>query len=278
MKHLYLNLKRFDVPRQYGGVNSLAPIERWADYIVTGTQGELKKFDPTQVEFVQFYPEAHILNALKAREAQSPVKIGCQGVYRMNTAAGGNFGAFTTSRPASSMKAMGCTHAIIGHCEERKDKAGILWEAGVEDARAVNRLLNEENRRAAEAGMKVLYCVGEKEEELSRWKEVLTDQLEIGLEGVDKSQVVIGYEPIWSIGPGKTPADGPYIAKVARLIKEVTGGMDVVYGGGLKKDNALMLAGIPEIDGGLIALTRFEGEIGFYPEEYLEIIHTYLGD
>ena len=76
MKHLYLNLKRFDVPRQYGGVNSLAPIERWADYIVTGTQGELKKFDPTQVEFVQFYPEAHILNALKAREAQSPVKIG----------------------------------------------------------------------------------------------------------------------------------------------------------------------------------------------------------
>ena len=34
---------------------------------------------------------------------------------------------------------------------------------------------------------------------------------------------------------------------------------------------------IPEIDGGLIALTRFQGEIGFYPEEYLEIIRTYLG-
>ena len=33
----------------------------------------------------------------------------------------------------------------------------------------------------------------------------------------------------------------------------------------------------PEIDGGLIALTRFQGEIGFYPEEYLEIIRTYLG-
>lgn len=53
--------------------------------------------------------------------------------------------------------------------------------------------------------------------------------------------------------------------------------MDVVYGGGLKSDNAAMLASIPEIDGGLIALTRFAGEIGFYPEEYLEIIRLYLG-
>ena len=53
--------------------------------------------------------------------------------------------------------------------------------------------------------------------------------------------------------------------------------MDIVYGGGLKTDNAEMLASIPEIDGGLIALTRFSGEIGFYPEEYLEIIQLYLG-
>ena len=38
-----------------------------------------------------------------------------------------------------------------------------------------------------------------------------------------------------------------------------------------------MLASVEEIDGGLIALTRFQGEIGFYPEEYLEIIRIYLG-
>lgn len=37
-----------------------------------------------------------------------------------------------------------------------------------------------------------------------------------------------------------------------------------------------MLASIEEIDGGLIALTRFQGEIGFYPEEYLEIIRIYM--
>ena len=89
--------------------------------------------------------------------------------------------------------------------------------------------------------------------------------------------VVIGYEPVWSIGPGKTPAGKEYITKIARFVKEQTHGLDVVYGGGIKTDNAAMLASIDEIDGGLIALTRFTGEIGFYPEEYLEIIRTYLG-
>lgn len=52
--------------------------------------------------------------------------------------------------------------------------------------------------------------------------------------------------------------------------------MDVVYGGGLKKQNAKEVASVKELDGGLIALTRFQGKIGFYPEEYLEIVEEYL--
>ena len=278
MKHLYLNLKRFDVPVEYGGVNRIAPLKDWGSYIVSHTQDGLKKYDPSQVEFVQYFPEAHILGAVSALCENSPVQVGCQGVYRMNTAVGGNFGAFTTNRPASIAKAMGCTSTIIGHCEERNDKAGILAEAGVTDTAAVNRLLNQEIRLAVEQGLTVLYCIGEKSEEQERWQQVLGDQLKIGLDGVDTSKVVIAYEPIWSIGPGKTPAGKEYITKIAKFVKEVTGGLDVVYGGGLKVDNAEMLASIDEIDGGLIALTRFQGEIGFYPDEYLEIIKTYLGE
>ena len=277
MKHLYLNLKRFDVPVEYGGVNRIAPVSQWGKYIVENTQEALKQYDPSQVEFVQYFPEAHILGAVAARCQNSPVQIGCQGVYRMNTAVGGNFGAFTTNRPASIAKAMGCTSAIIGHCEERNDKAGVLAEAGVTDTAAVNRSLNQEIKLAIQQGLTVLYCIGEKSEEQEEWEKVLGDQLRIGLDGVDTSKVVIAYEPIWSIGPGKTPADKPYITKIARFVKAQTGGLDVVYGGGLKTDNAEMLASIPEIDGGLIALTRFTGEIGFYPQEYIEIIQLYLG-
>ena len=277
MKHIFLNLKRFDGPVALGGVNRIAPLNEWGTYIVKNTQEALKKYDVNEVEFVQYFPEAHLLNAVAARCEGSPVQVGCQSVYRMNTAVGGNFGAFTTNRPVSIMKAMDVNYTIIGHCEERNDKMGILAEAGVVDTKAVNRILNQEIKLAVANGMKVLYCIGEKDTELDRWDEVLREQLEIGLEGVDKSQVVIGYEPIWSIGPGKTPAGKDYITKIARFVKEVTGGIDVVYGGGLKVDNAEMLASIEEIDGGLIALTRFQGEIVFYPDEYIEIIRTYLG-
>ena len=266
MKHLYLNLKRFDVPVEYGGVNRIAPLKDWGGYIVAHTQEGLKHYDPAEAEFVQYFPEAHILGAVGARCENSPVQVGCQGVYRMNTAVGGNFGAFTTNRPASAARAMGCTSTIIGHCEERNDKAGILAEAGVADTAAVNRLLNQEIRLAVEQGLTVLYCIGEKSEEQDRWQEVLGEQLRVGLEGVDPSKVVIGYEPVWSIGPGKTPAGKDYITMIARFVKEQTGGLDVVYGGGLKVDNAEMLSSIDEIDGGLIALTRFQGEIGFYPK------------
>ena len=277
MKHIFLNLKRFDVPVALGGVNRIAPMQEWGGFIVKNTQQALKKYDPSEVEFVQYFPEAHLLSAVAARCEGSPVQVGCQSVYRMNTAVGVNFGAFTTNRPVSAMKAMDVNYTIIGHCEERNDKMGILAEAGVTDTKAVNRILNQEIKLAVSQGMKVLYCIGEKDTELDRWDEVLREQLEVGLAGVDKSQVVIGYEPIWSIGPGKTPAGKDYITKIARFVKEVTGGIDVVYGGGLKVDNAEMLASIKEIDGGLIALTRFQGEIGFYPDEYIEIIRTYLG-
>ena len=262
----------------FGGVNRLAPMQDWGTAVVRSTQEALGKYDPAGVEFVQYLPEAHLLSAVLARTENSPVQIGCQGVYRMNTAVGGNFGAFTTNRPASAARAMGCTSTLIGHCEERNDKKGILAEAGVADSGAVNRLLNQEIKCAQASGLTVLYCIGETSEEQPQWEAVLGEQLDIGLEGVDRSRVVIGYEPVWSIGPGKTPADRDYITKIARFVKERTGGMDVVYGGGLKADNAAMLASIDEIDGGLIALTRFQGEIGFYPEEYLEIIRLYLGE
>lgn len=277
MKHIFLNLKRFDIPKEAGGVNAIAPVGAWGGYIVSETQDALNAYRGDDVEFVMYFPEAHLIPAAAAKKEDSPVQIGCQSVYRDDTAVGGNFGAFTANRTANSVKAMGCTSTIIGHCEERRDKAGILAEAGVTDTKAVNRILNQEIRQALKAGLSVLYCVGETSEEQSCWQEVLRDQLETGLEGVDASKVTIAYEPIWAIGPGKTPPDAEYITKIGSFIKEVTNGLDVVYGGGLKVDNAKMLASIPVIDGGLIALTRFQGEIGFYPDEYLEIIKTYMG-
>lgn len=277
MKFIFLNLKRFDVPTEFGGVNRIAPMQDWGGYIVRNTQQKLKKYDCNDVEFVIFFPEAHILSAAAALDKNSPLMLGCQSVYRENTAAGGNFGAFTTNRPASAAKAMGCGGTIIGHCEERRDKAGILAAADVVDPVAVNLILNKEIKAATEQGLRVLYCIGETADEQENWQDTLAMQLELGLDNVDRSMVALAYEPVWAIGPGKTPPDRDYIQKIAKFVKESTGGMPLCYGGGLKADNAEMLASIPEVDGGLVALTRFSGDIGFYPDEYIEIIDKYMG-
>lgn len=34
MEHIFLNLKRFDIPSSLGGVNSIAPPAKWAQYII----------------------------------------------------------------------------------------------------------------------------------------------------------------------------------------------------------------------------------------------------
>ncbi len=276
MKKIYVNLKRFDIPRELGGVNTLAPVREWGKRIVEGVKEEVNLYDRNEVEFTIFFPEAHLIPALDALESNDSLKPGCQSVFRDDVETGRNFGAFTSNRTAKSMAALGVKEVIIGHCEERNDKKGILFEAGVADAAAVNRILNSEVKAAVDSGLSVLYCIGETSDEKEDWKQVLKDQIDIGLMGVDRKDVVIAYEPVWAIGPGKTPPGREYIQMAAAYIKEISGGLPVVYGGGLKAENAMMLSSIPEVDGGLIALTRFSGEIGFYPEEYLEIVRRYM--
>lgn len=275
-KYLYLNLKRFDVLRKYGGVNDNENISGWAESIIKKVLPSLKKFkEKEEAEFVVYMPELHLFKALEASD--ETLSIGCQGIFYDNVSKGGNFGAFTTHRVAAAMEQIGIKDVIIGHFEERKDKGTLLEMAGVTDKIPVNRLLNKELALAVESGMSPLYCIGESlEERRSSWKDVLKMQIEEGLRGIDITKVKIAYEPLWAIGPGKTPATVDEIKEVADYIKSIAD-VPVLYGGGLKSENAADIARIEGVDGGLIALTRFSGEIGFYEDEYLDIIGLYLG-
>lgn len=314
MKQIFINLKRFDVPRSQGGVCSNENSKQWAENIIEVCVNKgLGKLKDLQVVFM--FTESLILSAAEKlatypTEETAAIQIGCQGVFREDIIPGGNFGAFTTNRPAVAAKNLGCTWTVIGHSEERKDKISIMaaYEPRImEDATlaakasaAVSGLINKEALCALKQGMSVLLCVGETaqergegsfEEQKPRIEEILEQQLVDSLAGVGdltdtgkellKSQVVIGYEPIWAIGPGKVPPGADYIAFVSATIKKIVSKLFnfdpvVVYGGGLKEENAAMIASIPTIGGGLVALTRFSGDIGFYPEELVKIIEKYV--
>jgi triosephosphate isomerase len=308
MKQIFVNLKRFDVPRKLGGVCPMEDPLAWIKSVMDQSV-ELGLGAHPDLSLVYLLPEG-LAGAAIRRLAKAPadkrrmLEIGCQGVHWDDVRPGKNFGAFTTSVPAAAAANLGCTWAIVGHSEERRAKLQIMaaYEPAVASdaaarsraAAAVDRLVRDEVQCALAAGLKVLMCVGESAEERGdgpfeaqqpRIENVLRDQVLNGLQSakaeVQAGKVVIGYEPIWAIGPGKVPPGKEYIAFVSAYIKRVarerTGAeLAVVYGGGLKEDNAGMIASIETIDGGLVALTRFTGEIGFDVHDLQKIVGKYL--
>jgi triosephosphate isomerase len=273
MKYIFINFKRFDIPRSLGGISDCADPTRWASDIMTGIDAGLLRYAGNS--FVAFMPEAHLLGALAARRPDSIMELGCQSVHCFDVAPQGNFGAFTTGRTAKSMTAIGCSWTIIGHSEERRDLKHVLSHCDVKQHVVISGILNERVKSALAAGLKVLYCVGETEDEQPDKYTVIKQQLLDGLAGIDPRQLLVAYEPVWAIGPGKKVPDAAYIQDIAAFIKSVIP-VPVVYGGGLKEDNAAMLASVAAVDGGLIGLTRFTGDIGFHPDEFLRIVDRYL--
>lgn len=292
MNYIFVNLKRFDIQPVHGGVNRLAPMGSWGAHIARSLQAGLTERASRHENsaFAAFFPEAHILAAVEAladvggrSRSLGPLGIGCQSVHHADTAAGGNFGAFTSLRTANAARELGCGWTIIGHSEERRYKAELMAMAGAEPrgiAAAVDRLLNMQVACALKAGLKVLFCIGETAEEVPERSAVLERQIGAGLAGIappggEVPEIVLAYEPVWAIGPGKTPPTAAQIEAIADGIKAMAP-YPLVYGGGLKKENALSIGGIAALDGGLVALTRFSGDIGFYPDEFLDIVDAYF--
>jgi triosephosphate isomerase len=308
MRQIFVNLKRFDVPRSKGG---LCPIEdplAWIEAVIAESV-ELGLGQQAGLSLVYLLPEGLIAAASRKLDEFIPhdtsaLAVGCQGVHWEDIQPGKNFGAFTTSLPAAAAVNLGSRWAIIGHSEERRAKFQVMqaFESALEEDpheraranRAVDGLIQSEVSCALGAGLNVLLCVGESaeergggafEEQQGRIEAVLRLQLLAGLQPAAQhlkdGKVAIGYEPIWAIGPGKMPPGKEYISFVSALIKNVVqenfaSPVAVVYGGGLKEENAAMIAGIETIDGGLVALTCFTGEIGFDVRGLKGIVDKYL--
>jgi triosephosphate isomerase (TIM) len=154
-----------------------------------------------------------------------------------------NEGAYTGEISALMLREAGVYGAIVGH-SERRQYFGETDESTGKRARA-----------ALDAGMFVIACVGETEEERERGatEEVIRRQLSV-LEPDDN--LVVAYEPVWAIGTGKTAT--PEIAQEAHSFIKTLLDVPVLYGGSVKPDNAAELLGRPAVDGALVGGASLE--------------------
>ena len=154
-------------------------------------------------------------------------------------------GAFTGEVSPGMLREIGVYGAIVGH-SERRQYFGETDE-GV-------------RRRAAaalEAGLFVIACVGELEEEREQGETeaVLHRQVSV-LE--PHENLVVAYEPVWAIGTGKTAT--PEIAQEAHAFVKSLLHVPVLYGGSVKPENAEELLAQPDVDGALVGGASLEME------------------
>jgi triosephosphate isomerase len=170
-------------------------------------------------------------------------------------------GAYTGEVSAPMLKAVGCTHVIVGHSERRQ------YFGETDD------WVNKKLKAALASGLTAIVCVGEvvEEREAGLTEDVLRRQCVNAFRGISAEEgrrFTVAYEPVWAIGTGKTAT--PQLASEAhRVIRaeaaeafgtEAAEALRILYGGSVKPENAKALMTEQEIDGALVGGASLSAE------------------
>jgi triosephosphate isomerase (TIM) len=150
-------------------------------------------------------------------------------------------GAYTGEVSARMLLELGVSGAIVGHSERRR-------YFGETDESVARRTV-----AALDAGLHVIACVGESEEEREAGQTnfILRLQVEAIRDAAgEHDDLVIAYEPVWAIGTGKTAT--PELAQEAHAFVKSLLDVPVLYGGSVKPDNAAELLSQGDVDGALV--------------------------
>ena len=156
-------------------------------------------------------------------------------------------GAFTGEVAAPMLVELGAAGAIVGHSERRQ-------HFGETDETVARRAV-----AALEAGLGVIACVGESQEERDAEQTELVLRLQVESLGDavgPHERLVVAYEPVWAIGTGLTAT--PDLAEAAHAFIKSILDVPVLYGGSVKPDNAEELLAQPSIDGALVGGASLE--------------------
>ena len=187
------------------------------------------------------------------------ISIGSQNCYQKE-----QFSSNTAAVSPFMLRSVGAKYTLVGHSDNRGEGDTDL-------------MLKDKVKYALKNNLKVVFCIGENKSEKKKKKtlSVLKRQLTKVLEkNFNKNNIIVAYEPIWSIGTGKIPTASE-LKKTTIHIKNVLENIfkknspAVLYGGSVDESNVKMFKEIKEIDGFLI------GGASKSSKKFIDIIKNY---
>ena len=168
--------------KMFGSLNSVNSLHKIIKFF--------KNFKKNKYTKIIYCPPSTLIRPMSKKLKSTQIEVGAQNCHEQDT-----YGAFTGSVNSMMLKSVGAKYIIIGHSENRQNGD-------------TNKLINLKIKSALKSGLKVIFCIGEtlKEKRKKVTKLVLKKQIKLGLNKIkNKKNIIIAYEPVWSIGTGLIP-------------------------------------------------------------------------
>ena len=228
--------------KMFGGLSSLNSLHKVSKFF--------KSFKKNKLVKIIYCPPNTLIRPMSRKLKNTRIDVGAQNCHENK-----NYGAFTGSVNPMMLKNVGAKYVIIGHSENRQ-------------AGETNKLINLKIKSSLDSGLKVIFCIGETLQEKKKkiTKKILLKQIKFGLYKIkNKKNVLIAYEPVWSIGTGLVPKE-KNLFEIIDFIKKSIKKCKVLYGGSVNPKNIHLLKTISNIDGYLI------GGASQDPNKFIDII------
>ena len=229
--------------KMFGDLRTLDSLDKVIEFSKSIKKNKLK---------IVYCPPNTLIRPLSRRLKKSNIEVGAQNCHHSY-----KYGAYTGQVNSHMIKNVGAKYVILGHSENR-----ILGET--------DDLINLKIKSAIKSGLKIIFCIGEtlKERRSKKTNKILKSQIQKGLKLIkNKSQIIIAYEPVWSIGTGVIPKEA-VLNKAISFIKSrfKKNYPKILYGGSVNTNNVDKLKKITSIDGFLI------GGASQNPKKFIDII------
>ncbi len=184
--------------------------------------------------------------------------IGSQNCYQKD-----KFSSNTGAISPYMIKSVGAKYTLVGHSDNRIEGDTDL-------------MLKKKVNYAIKNNLRVVFCIGENKIEKKNKKtfQVLKKQLTNVLEKKFYNNIIVAYEPVWSIGTGEIPSS-QNLKKTTIYIKKILKNIfrsktpSVLYGGSVDGSSVQSFKEVKEIDGFLI------GGASKSSKKFIDIIKNY---